>query len=167
MDEQWMHQALALAREAFDHGEVPVGCVIVQDGQLVGYGRNRREEEKNALYHAELEAINMACRSLGGWRLWRACLYVTLEPCCMCAGAIVNARIPRVVYGARDEKNGALSSAVNLFALPQSFRPEAVGGVLQDECGGILQAFFQRLRSAPPKVQHWRQGGVDSEDGKH
>ena len=108
MDEEFMLAALALAKEAFDAGEVPVGCVITRNGQIVGRGRNRREEAKNALAHAEIEAINDACANLSGWRLWECTLYVTLEPCPMCAGAIVNARIPRVVYGAGDAKSGAV-----------------------------------------------------------
>ena len=107
MDERFMEEALVLAREAFDDGEVPVGCVITKGDQIVGRGRNRREKGKSALAHAELEAIDEACRSLGGWRLWECTLYVTLEPCPMCAGAIINARIPRVVYGASDAKCGA------------------------------------------------------------
>ena len=106
-DEQWMEQALELARLSAAEGEVPVGAVVTLGDKVVGRGRNRRELGKNALYHAEIEAIDDACNNLGGWRLWQCCLYVTLEPCPMCAGAIINARIPRVVYGASDEKNGA------------------------------------------------------------
>ena len=106
-DQDYMKEAMALAKEAREAGEVPVGCVVVCDGQVVGRGRNRREEGRNALCHAEIEAINDACRTLGGWRLWKCTLYVTLEPCPMCAGAIIQARIPRVVFGARDEKFGA------------------------------------------------------------
>ena len=145
-DALFMEQALALARQAADDGEVPVGCVITLGERIVGQGRNRRETGKNALYHAELEAIDMACRTLGGWRLWQCTLYVTLEPCPMCAGAIVNARIPRVVCGARDPKNGACGSVVNLLQLPESFRPTFVDGVLAEECSALLRTFFARLR---------------------
>ena len=133
-DSDWMREALALAAEAAAAGEVPVGCVIVRDGTVVGRGRNRRETEKNALRHAELEAIDEACRTLGGWRLWECTLYVTLEPCPMCAGAIVNAHIPRVVFGASDLKNGCCGSLIDLFSLPFNHRPETVRGVLEAEC---------------------------------
>ena len=108
-DSEFMREALQLAEEAGAEGEVPVGCVITLGDRIVGRGRNRREAGKNALYHAELEAIDQACKTLGGWRLWECTLYVTLEPCPMCAGAIVNARIPRVVFGAADPKNGCQS----------------------------------------------------------
>lgn len=145
-DEAYMREALALAREAAAGGEVPVGCVIVQDGVIVGRGRNRRETGKSALAHAELEAIAQGCRTLGGWRLWQATLYVTLEPCPMCAGAIINARIPRVVYGARDPKAGSVGSIVDLFALPYNHRPEVVSGVLEEECAETLRDFFRALR---------------------
>ena len=110
MDELFMQEALALAKEAAAAGEVPVGCVIVRKDQIVGRGRNRRETAKTALGHAEIEAIADACKNLGGWRLWECTLYVTLEPCPMCAGAIINARIPRVVFGASDDKCGACGS---------------------------------------------------------
>ena len=145
-DEFYMQRALELAREAAAEGEVPIGCVITLDECIVGEGRNRREKGKNALYHAELEAIDQACRTLGGWRLWQCTLYVTLEPCPMCAGAIVNARIPRVVCGARDPKNGACGSVVNLLKLPENFRPEFEEGLLADECSRLLQQFFSNLR---------------------
>lgn len=146
-DVAMMRQALALAREAADDGEVPVGCVIaMDDGRVVGRGRNRRERGKSALAHAEIEAIAEACRALGGWRLWQCTLYVTLEPCPMCAGAIINARIPRVVYGARDAVNGCCGSAVDLFMLPCSGRPAVEAGLLEAECAGLLSEFFRRLR---------------------
>ena len=145
-DEQYMQRALELAREAAAEGEVPIGCVITLGERIVGEGRNRREKGKNALYHAELEAIDRACRTLGGWRLWQCTLYVTLEPCPMCAGAIVNARIPRVVCGARDPKNGACGSVVNLLKLPENFRPEFEEGLLAEECSRLLQQFFTKLR---------------------
>lgn len=161
MDEEMMRQALALARLADEDGEVPVGAVITMpDGTVVGRGRNRRETGKNALCHAEIEAINEACMTLGGWRLWQCTLYVTLEPCSMCAGAIVNARIPRVVYGARDEKNGACGSVVDLCGLPNNFHPQADGGVLEPECSALLQAFFQKLRMQEPKVHTWKKDSL-------
>ncbi|MDD3164764.1 MAG: tRNA adenosine(34) deaminase TadA [Oscillospiraceae bacterium] len=147
-DEIWMQEALALAREAACEGEVPVGCVIVQDGQIIGRGRNRREQDKTALAHAELEAIADANRRLGGWRLWQATLYVTLEPCPMCAGAIINARIPRLVYGAHDAKAGSCSSIINLFALPYNHHPAITAGVLEGACAEELRTFFRRLRKS-------------------
>lgn len=146
-DESYMSLALELAREAARLGEVPVGAVAVWDGEVVGTGFNRRETGKNALAHAELEAIDAACRKLGGWRLHRCDLYVTLEPCPMCAGAIVNARIRRVVFGARDPKAGCFGSVSDFAALPFNHRPEVVGGVLAEACAAELSAFFQRLRS--------------------
>ena len=145
-DEGFMREALALAQVAADEGEVPVGCVVVRDGEIVGRGRNRRESAKSALAHAEIEAIAEACRNLGGWRLWQCTLYVTLEPCPMCAGAIINARLPRVVYGAKEPTNGCCGSAVDLFMLPCSQKPEIVPGVLEEECSAMLSAFFRRLR---------------------
>lgn len=141
-----MREALRLAREAADEGETPVGCVIVWDGEIVGRGRNRRENGKNALAHAELEAINEACTALGGWRLWKASLYVTLEPCPMCAGAIVNARIPKVFFGASDPKAGACGSVCDIFSMAYNHHPVAVGGILEDECAALLRQFFRRLR---------------------
>ena len=146
-DESYMSLALELAREAARLGEVPVGAVAVWDGEVVGTGFNRRETGKNALAHAELEAIDAACRKLGGWRLHRCDLYVTLEPCPMCAGAIVNARIRRVVFGARDPKAGCFGSVSDFAALPFNHRHEVVGGVLAEACAAELSAFFQRLRS--------------------
>lgn len=146
-DELFMQQALELARAAAAEGEVPVGCVIVQDGAVIGRGRNRREAGRSALAHAEIEAIAEACRQLGGWRLWRATLYVTLEPCPMCAGAIINARIPRVVIGAMDPKAGSCGSVVNLFDLPYNHRPEVTSGILEDACAAELRTFFHTLRS--------------------
>ena len=155
-----MDQALILAREAFDDGEVPVGCVIVRGDEIVGRGRNRREKDKSALAHAEIEAISEACRNLGGWRLWECTLYVTLEPCPMCAGAIINARIPRVVYGASDAKCGAVKSVCSLFAVEFDHHPKVESGVREEECAALLTEFFRKLRvelrSRPkwkPKVQ--------------
>ena len=145
-DLYFMQQALALAQEAADDGEVPVGCVVVRQGQIVGRGRNRREGDKSALAHAELEAIDQACRNLGGWRLWECTLYVTLEPCPMCAGAILNARIPRVVYGASDSKCGAVRSVCGLFDMAFNHHPQVITGVLEEECAALLTEFFQKLR---------------------
>ena len=141
-----MKEALCLAAEAAAEGEVPVGAVVVKDGVVVGRGRNRREAGKNALCHAELEAIDNACRTLRGWRLWQCDLYVTLEPCPMCAGAIINARIPHVYYGAKDPKAGSCGSVVNLFELPYNHKPELTGGIMGEECAQILTEFFRRLR---------------------
>ena len=155
MDERFMKEALVLAKEAFDAGEVPVGCVIVRGEEIVGRGRNRREGAKNALAHAEIEAIDDACRCLGGWRLWECTLYVTLEPCPMCAGAIVNARIPRVVYGTADAKAGSCGTLTDLFALPYNHRPAVTAGVLAEEARELLQAFFKRLREEPV-VKIWK-----------
>ena len=146
-DELFMQQALELARTAAAEGEVPVGCVIVQDGTVIGRGHNRRETGRSALAHAEIKAIAEACRRLGGWRLWHATLYVTLEPCPMCAGAIINARIPRVVIGAMDPKAGSCGSVVNLFDLPYNHRPEITRGVLEDACASELRTFFRTLRA--------------------
>ena len=146
-DEAFMRRALELAREAAAEGEVPVGAVIVKGGSVVSCGRNRRERGRNALRHAELEAIDGACRALGGWRLWECELFVTLEPCPMCAGAVINARIPRVVFGAPDPKAGSCGSVVDLFALPYNQRPEVLGGVLAVECAALLRGFFRDLRA--------------------
>lgn len=145
-DELFMREALRLAEEAAKEGEVPVGAVIVRNGEIVSEGRNRRETGKTALGHAELEAVGKACTLLGGWRLWQCTLYVTLEPCPMCAGAIINARIPRVVYGARDPKAGSCGSVVDLFSLPYNHKPEVVSGVLEAECAAMLTEFFRKLR---------------------
>ncbi len=145
--ETWMAQALVYAKEAFEHGEVPVGAVVVKDGDVIAWGRNRREEARNALCHAELEAIHRACERLGGWRLWQCELYVTLEPCPMCAGAIVNARIPHVIYGASDDKNGACGTVLDLCQLPYNYRPKVTAGVLQEPCRALLSEFFMQLRN--------------------
>ncbi len=144
--EAYMSQALELARQALAAGEVPVGCVIVRAGQVVGRGRNRREADRTALGHAELDAIRQACAALGGWRLEGCALYVTLEPCPMCAGAIINARIPVVRYGAKDEKAGCCGSVLNLFEERFNHRPRIYGGLLERECAALLQAFFSQLR---------------------
>lgn len=148
MHECYMEQALALAREAAQAGEVPVGCVIVRAGVVVGRGRNRREEKRSALSHAEMEAIAQANRNLGCWRLEDCELYVTLEPCPMCAGAILNARISRVYFGARDRVMGACGGVMNLFMEDFPNRPALVGGILESACGQVLSDFFQELRQS-------------------
>ena len=155
-DEIYMDEALALAAEAAAEGEVPVGCVIVRSDKIVGRGRNRRETAKNALGHAEIEAINDACRNLGGWRLWDCTLYVTLEPCPMCAGAIVNARIPRVVYGAADSKCGACGSVCNLFEAEFNHHPTVTAGVREEEAAALLTEFFKELRVTLRSRPKWR-----------
>ena len=144
--EAYMRQALDLAREAAACGEVPVGCVIVRRGQVVGRGRNRREEKQQTSSHAEMEAIRQANEALGTWRLDDCTLYVTLEPCPMCAGAILNARIHRVYFGARDREMGACGGVLNLFMEDFPTRSALVGGVLEEECGAVLTEFFRRLR---------------------
>lgn len=155
-DEQLMEQARFLAKQAALEGEVPVGAVVAKDGEIVGTGRNRREKEKNALAHAELEAIHTACQTLGGWRLSGCDLFVTLEPCPMCAGAIINARLRRVVYGAYDPKAGAAQSVLNLFVYPFNHRPEVTGGFMQEDCAALLQSFFKQLRSGGIAVEQKR-----------
>lgn len=145
--EEYMRHALRLAAEAAEEGEVPVGAVVVRNGEIIGTGRNRRELGRNALAHAELEAIDAACRHLGGWRLFGCELYVTLEPCPMCAGAIINARIDRVIQGTADPKAGSCGSLVNLFDLPYNHRPTLIRGVLEEECRAQLQSFFRDLRN--------------------
>ena len=151
----YMAQALALARESAQEGEVPVGCVIVRDGQIVGRGRNRRERGKSALAHAEIEAIAQANANLGGWRLWECTLYVTLEPCPMCAGAIINARIPRVVYGASDAKFGACRSVCSLFDMAFNHRPQVEAGVMEQEAAALMQDFFRNLRAELKTRPKW------------
>lgn len=143
---EFMNAAYKMAQEAFDDGEVPVGAVIVKDDKIIAYGRNRREKLKNALLHAEIDAINNACKKLGGWRLWNCSLYVTLEPCPMCAGAIINAHIPNVYFGAYDFKNGSCGTITNLFELPYAFKPNFTGGIMQEECSALLKDFFKELR---------------------
>ena len=155
-DLYYMDAALELAREAAAEGEVPVGCVIVCRDQIVGRGHNRREKDKSALAHAEIEAIGQACRTLGGWRLWECTLYVTLEPCPMCAGAIINARIPRVVYGASDAKCGACGSVCNLFSMAFNHHPQVESGVREAEAAELLQAFFSNLRLELRSRPKWK-----------
>lgn len=146
--EEYMKRAVALAEEAAAEGEVPVGAVIVQrkTGRIVGEGRNMRESAGNALAHAEIMAIDQACRTLGGWRLPDCAMYVTLEPCPMCCGAIINARIDQVIFGAYDSKSGSAVSVQRMFDLPYNYRPELFGGVMEQECAALLSDFFRRLR---------------------
>lgn len=146
-DRYYMGLALDEARKAAATGEVPVGAVIVRKGGVVSYGHNLRETNKNALAHAEVEAIHKACKALGGWRLPQSTLYVTLEPCAMCAGAIINARIDRVVFGAPDLRFGACGSVVNLFEQPFNHSPSLTGGVRAEEALALMQEFFASLRA--------------------
>lgn len=147
MDHQtYMARALELAAQAAQVGDVPVGCVIVRDGDIIGEGRNRREENGDATAHAELEAIRDACQRVGSWRLHGCTLYVTLEPCPMCAGGIINARIEQVRYGTKDEKAGACGSVLNLFEERFNHKPRIYRGPMENECGRILQNFFEELR---------------------
>ena len=147
----YMREALMLAREAYEAGEVPVGCVFVTDDRIVGRGRNRREEKQSALSHAELEAIADACETLGGWRLKGTRLYVTLEPCPMCAGGIISARVPEIYYGAKDEGFGACGSILNLFEENFRHHPKIVGHILEEECKELLQTFFTQVREKSPE----------------
>ena len=145
--EQYMTRALELARKALETGDVPVGCVVAdRDGTVIGEGWNRREANGDALAHAEVEAIRAACARRGGWNLHGCSLYVTLEPCPMCAGAIVNARIDRVYYGAKDDKAGCCGSVLNLFMEDFNHKPRLYGGVLREECAALLRDFFQQRR---------------------
>lgn len=146
--EKYMRMALALARRARDEGEVPVGCVVVCDGAVVGRGWNRREQTQNALEHAEMMALGEACRTLGRWRLGDCHLFVTLEPCPMCAGAILNARVGEVCYGASDPDYGACGGVINLFEEAFRHRPRLYGGVLRQECAALLSSFFVDLRAS-------------------
>ena len=146
MQIQFMQKALELAKISAAEGEVPVGAIIVKGDEIVGTGRNRREYGKNALYHAEIEAIDNACKTLGGWRLWECDMYVTLEPCPMCAGAIINSRIKTVYYGASDLKAGSFGSVVDFNSLPYNHKPEIISGVMQDEAREMLSDFFKGLR---------------------
>ena len=152
-DEKFMRLALEQAHLAYQIGEVPVGAVVVKDGEIVGKGYNRRETDKNAVAHAELLAIDDACKRLGGWRLWECELYVTLEPCPMCAGAIINSRIKRLIYGASDKKAGSVESVVRMFDLPYNHKPPYTAGVLEEECSQILKSFFKEMRSRKSRVE--------------
>ena len=142
----FMKKAYEQAKHAYDKKEVPVGAVVVKDGKVISRAYNRRETGKNAIYHAELCAIDKACKKLGGWRLSGCTLYVTLEPCVMCAGAIVNSRIDRVVIGTKDPKAGAMGSVTDVSLMPLNHKPEIIYGVMESECSKILKDFFAELR---------------------
>jgi len=145
--EFYMRLALELAQEAGADGETPVGCVVVDPhGAVIGRGRNRREKKKSALAHAEIEAIDEACKRLDDWRLPDCSLYVTLEPCPMCAGAVIMSRVSKVFYGAKDEHTGSCGSIINLFMEPYGYSVQVTGGILADECSAILSDFFKKLR---------------------
>ena len=147
MDHQeYMRRALELAQQAGEQGDVPVGCVIVRDGEIIGEGRNRREEHGDATAHAEMEAIRQACARTGSWRLHGCTMYVTLEPCPMCAGGIINSRVDEVRYGAREDKMGCCGSVLNLFEERFNHKPRLYRGPLEEECEGVLREFFQQLR---------------------
>lgn len=152
-DRQAMLSALENAKQAADSGEVPVGAVVIKNGEIIGEGRNRREKGKNAVLHAEIEAIAKACEKVGSWRLQGCELFVTLEPCPMCAGAIVNARLDRVVFGAYDESGGAVISKAELFQ-DFGYRPDTVGGYMEKECTEVLTDFFRKRREEESKQPH-------------
>ena len=158
--QDFMRRALTLAEEAYRLNEVPVGAVVVYRGQIVGEGFNRRELSRNALSHAELGAIDAACRAVGGWRLSDCELYVTLEPCPMCTGAVINARIAKVVFGAYDPKAGSMGSVLNLCDYPYNSKPVIEGGFMQEECAAILSRFFAELRTK--KLERKEQGDVSA-----
>ena len=147
-DEAYMQIALELARQAYEINEVPVGAIVVKKstGKIIGKGYNRREIDKNPLAHAEIAAIKQAAETLGGWRLLDCDIYVTLEPCPMCCGAIINSRIERVIFGAFDSKSGSVESIINMFDLPFNHKPKIVSGIMQNECSEILSDFFTELR---------------------
>lgn len=146
MNKKFMTAALEEAKAAALKGEVPVGAVIVKNGEIIARGRNMREEKQNALSHAEIEAINNACKRLGSWRLEGCEMYVTLEPCPMCTGAIINSRIDTLIFGAYDSKAGSIDSVINLCDYPYNHRVEIYGGIMEDECLTVLQNFFKNLR---------------------
>ena len=154
MEEKFMHEAIRQAKKAARLGETPIGAVIVRNGEIISRGYNKREIKKNALLHAECIAIDRACRKLGGWRLPGCELYVTLEPCPMCAGAILNARLEKVYFGAYDRKSGCAGSAVKLFDMNLcNYTIEARGGVMEEECAELLKGFFKELRKAKKKYE--------------
>lgn len=162
-DFELMGLALEEARKAAALGEVPVGAVVARRGEVVATAHNTRETEKNALHHAELLAIDAACKKLGGWRLHRCDLYVTLEPCPMCAGALINSRMKTVYYGAPDPKAGSCGSLINLFALPYNHQPALVSGVLEQECADILRNFFRELRKKRKEIRKLEKSRVEEQ----
>lgn len=162
-DSELMGLALEEARKAAALGEVPVGAVVARRGEVVAAAHNTRETEKNALHHAELLAIDAACKKLGGWRLHRCDLYVTLEPCPMCAGALINSRMKTVYYGAPDPKAGSCGSLINLFALPYNHQPALVSGVLEQECADILRNFFRELRKKRKEIRKLEKSRVEEQ----
>lgn len=153
----YMNRAIELAEKAFSLGEVPVGAVIVRKNKIIGEGYNLRESSRNALAHAEIIAINQACRNLGGWRLPECEIYITLEPCPMCCGAIINARIDNVFFGAYDKKSGSAVSVQKMFDLPYNYCPEITGGIMQEQCSELLSRFFRKLRQKQKKIS----AGID------
>lgn len=162
-DYELMGAALAEAEQAAALGEVPVGAVVARDGEIIAAAHNTRETEKNALHHAELLAIDAACKKLGGWRLHRCDLYVTLEPCPMCAGALINSRMKTVYYGTPDPKAGSCGSLINLFALPYNHQPALVSGVLEQECADILRNFFRELRKKRKEIRKLEKSRVEEQ----
>ena len=148
-DTHWMHQALLEAKKAAALGEIPVGAVIVRDEQVIARAHNRRELDQDAMAHAEVLCIQQACRVLNSWRLSGCTLYVTLEPCPMCSGAIINSRLDRVVYGAKDDKAGCAGSVADLFVMPFNHTPVIRSGILEEECAAVLSEFFETLRKKP------------------
>lgn len=161
-DEKYMREAIRQAKKAYALGEVPIGCVIVHDGRIIGRGYNRRNTDKNTLAHAEITAIRKASKVIGDWRLEECTLYVTLEPCQMCAGAIVQARIPKVVMACMNPKAGCAGSILNILDMPQfNHQVEAVRGVLEEECSQLLKTFFRELRIRNKAEKELKKGSVD------
>lgn len=157
----FMQKALELAKKAFDEDEVPIGAVVVRNGEIVGTGYNKRDSQKNAILHAETVAIYNACEKLGGWRLWECDLYVTLEPCPMCTGAIINSRIRNVYYGAKNPKAGACGSVINLFDYPFNHKPNVTSGLLEEECSKIMTDFFLKVREKRKKEKKANISGTE------
>lgn len=162
-DEKYMREAIRQAKKAYALGEVPIGCVIVHEGKIIGRGYNRRNTDKNTLSHAEITAIRKASKVIGDWRLEECTLYVTLEPCQMCAGAIVQARIPKVVMACMNPKAGCAGSILNILDMPQfNHQVEAVRGVLEEECSQMLKTFFKELRVRNKAEKELKKASVDN-----